>query len=315
MGLREYIKENENVKKLVELKNKLRDQNVSFNTAKSNRNANSIEFWAHAIINTKEEIKRLETAITKPKRIDSKKTSAEIEIKHNTMDTEGNKEVHITHNGETKVFDKKKDAIHHLLDKGLSAAEITRRGFAGLTVQGAKKSWKQSAVSNQTNDFKKAEEKKFQDEFGNKTYKPLKVKYWRDPTQGISEISLTDLADDVNELLKTTKPETQKFFGTVIPRWDHDDGTLKFASDRGSIKIAPIEKLLMIGYNSNGASNGTQNYVRVPLSSADEKLETKEVMMKLKKELDKFADTVQQKSHREAQAFKAYLNRTGDYYG
>lgn len=160
MSFREYLIENEQAAKLVELGKRKRAELQNLQNARQRGDIDTAKYWNSAQMNTQKEIEKIKTAMTKPKRADSKKASDEIEVVHGWKTNPEDKTISITHAGETKTFNKKKDAIHHLLDKGLSAADVGRKGFSALTVQGAKADWKDKTVGQQKNEYIKANPQK-----------------------------------------------------------------------------------------------------------------------------------------------------------
>lgn len=105
-------------------------------------------------MNTQKEIEKIKTSMTKPKRADSQKAAEGVVYSH-----EDGKNI-ITDNDGKHEFKTKKEAIHYLLDKGISAAEIGRKGFSALTIQHAKKTWKDKTVGQQKSEYVKANQQK-----------------------------------------------------------------------------------------------------------------------------------------------------------
>ena len=305
MSFREYLVESEYAAKLIELENKKRTELQSVHTARQQGNNDSVQYWSNAAKNTQKEIEKIKTAITKPKRADSKKASDEVEVVHGWKTNPEDKTISVTHAGETKTFNKKKDAIHHLLDKGLSAADVQRKGFSGLTVQGAKKSWKVPVVTAQKNAYRQEVKAKEEAEFANA--KPIKF-----VNKGsYTAIDIEPLTDDLNNILKTLKPETQRLFVKFKPY----NGKIHFGGypSQGWINISDDKKGINIGYTTGGY-NGIQHTIKIPLNITSD-LKSSEVLSKIKKNLDSFFDEWEKKRSAAAKSFGDYLKRTGDYYG
>lgn len=304
MSFREYLIESQYAAKLIELENKRRDEIGKQLAARKRQDAGAIDFWRKAIKNTDKEIDKIKTAMTKPKRADLKKASDEVEVVHGWKTNPEDKTISITHAGETKTFNKKKDAIHHLLDKGLSAADVQRKGFSGLTVQDAKKSWKVPVVAAQKNAYRQEVKAKEEAEFANA--KQIKVV----SIGGHTEVNIEPLVNDLNNVLKSAKPEAQKLFGSFKPY----NGDIRFGVYPSQGWITIDKDGIKIGYNSNSAANGIKHSIKIPVSVTND-LKSSEVLSKIKKNLDPFFDEWEKKRSAEAKAFGEYLRRTGDWYG
>lgn len=304
MNFREYLIENEQAAKLVELGKRRRAELQNLQNARQRGDIDTAKYWNSAQMNTQKEIEKIEIAMTKPKRADSKKASDEVEVVHGWKTTPGDKSISITHAGETKVFNKKKDAIHHLLDKGLSAADVQRKGFSGLTVQGAKKDWKTSVVTAQKNAYRQEVKDKEEAEFENANQ--IKVDF----VNGYPKVDLSPIVPDLNKLLSTVKPEAAKLFKS-FSSYNNDIRFGNYGS-QGWIRVG--KDGISINYNSNGAHNGIKHSVNIPLK-LDNNLKSKEILAKIKSALNPFFDEWEKNRSAEAKSFSDYLKRTGDYYG
>lgn len=197
MSFREYLIENEQAAKLIELGKRKRTELQNLQNARQRGDIDTVSYWNKAQMNTEKEIAKIKTSMTTPKRTDSKKASDAVEVVHGWKTNAGDKTISITHAGETQVFNKKKDAIHHLLNKGLSGADIGRKGFSALTVQNAKKSWQDSVVGVQKQSYIKANPKSDAKKLTYSPYKELDA----------HDNEIVKRAHDEIEDLKVKKPE------------------------------------------------------------------------------------------------------------
>lgn len=296
MSFKEYLKENESVIKLKQLTDKLNMEKYRFKEAKKTsitKQPQSSEYWANAIINTQKEIAKIKTAMTKPKTVDSKKASEGISF------SDKDKRNVVIDNNVEREFKTKKEAIHYLLDKGLSGAEIARKGFSSLTVQNAKKDWQAKVVTTKTKDFEKEEDNKFDSDKS-----ALKISEY-------GTVDIEHLASDLNDLLKSAKPETKRLFKSFKPT----NGGISFGEYPSSAGINATKNGIKIYYNSNSTSTAAGNMkVIIPLK-VDENLKSSEILRKIKNQLDSFAVVVDKQIKDYAKGYSEYLKRTGDYYG
>lgn len=99
-------------------------------------NDGSVDYWENAYNNTLKQIDEIKSK--QPKTRDEtdaiSKTIKSVETKNGVTEIS-------FHGGDNKSYKTKESAIHDLLNKGLSAADISRLGFSKMTIQSAKKRW------------------------------------------------------------------------------------------------------------------------------------------------------------------------------